>query len=146
MSDDITQENKTEELSSDVTIKNVEKPYTDDKGKFKEGNPGGGRPKGSGLNLTSLLKAELENKPEGSIETYKELFIKRLLKNALVDGDFKSLKLILNYVDGLPTQRVEGVISNINIDYDNLSDEQLKERVSSYLERIGEEGEEEGDS
>ena len=67
----------------------------------QSGNPNG-RPKGSGLNLTSLLKTKLEEIPEGKKEPYKELFIKTLLHKALVEKDLQSLKLIMNYVDGLP--------------------------------------------
>ena len=66
------------------------------------GNPNG-RPKGSGLNLTSLLKTKLEEIPEGEKEACKEMFVKTLLHKALVEKDFQSLKLIMNYVDGLPS-------------------------------------------
>ncbi len=66
-----------------------------------------GRPKGSGLTLTPLLKAKLEEVPEGQKETYKVLFIKRILKKAIIDGDDKSLRLIINYVDGLPKQTID---------------------------------------
>ena len=78
----------------------------DSKGKFtkgKSGNPGG-RPKGTGLNLTSLLKVKLEEIPKGKQSSYKELFVEKLLHKGLVDGDLQSLKLIMNYVDGLPKQ------------------------------------------
>jgi len=143
-------ENKTEELSSDnPESTGLNKlPERDAKGRMLPGNTANpnGRPKGVGLNLTSLLKQKLEEIPEDGTEKYKDLFIKRLLKKALIDGDIKSLRLIINYVDGLPTQRVEGTINTVNIDYENLSDSQLKERISSYLERIGETGEEEGNS
>lgn len=75
---------------------------------FKKGNPGGpGRPKGSGLSLTTLLKRHLEKVPEGQKETYADLFIKTLMKKAIVEKDQQSLKLIMNYVDGLPTQKIE---------------------------------------
>lgn len=66
-----------------------------------------GRPRGEGLMLTSLLKAELEKVPEGEKKTYKELFIKKLLYKATVEGDERSLRLIINYVDGLPRQTID---------------------------------------
>ena len=72
----------------------------------QSGNPNG-RPKGSGLNLTSLLKEKLEEIPVGQKEAYKVLFIKTLLNKALVEKDLQSLKLIMNYVDGLPMQNVD---------------------------------------
>ena len=81
----------------------------DEQGKFKAGVSGNpdGRPKGSGLCLTSLLKEYLEKIPEGQKVPYKNLFIKKLLKKALVDNDIQALKLIINYVDGLPKQILE---------------------------------------
>ena len=84
---------------------------------FKKGqiaNPKG-RPKGSGLNLTSLLKAKLDEVPEGKKLAYKDLFIKSLIHKALVEKDMQSYKLIMNYVDGLPKQSIDfqGEIKNI---------------------------------
>jgi hypothetical protein len=82
--------------------------YRDENGRFTTGNPGGGRPKGSGLNLTNILKEELEKIPEGEKETYKVLFVKKLLQRAVIDGDMNALKLIINYCDGLPKQTFSG--------------------------------------
>lgn len=66
-----------------------------------------GRPVGSkGLNLTSLMKAKLQEVPEGKKETYSDLFVKTLLHKSLVEKDLQSLKLIMNYVDGLPKQNI----------------------------------------
>jgi len=65
-----------------------------------------GRPKGSGLNLTSLLKEELEKIPKNGTKTYKKMFIQKLLHKALVEGDTQSLKLIINYTDGLPEAKL----------------------------------------
>jgi len=66
-----------------------------------------GRPTGSGLNLTSLLKERLEKIPDGKKKAYKEIFIDKLLHKALVEGDIQSFKLIMNYVDGLPKSIVD---------------------------------------
>jgi len=86
----------------------VENLYNEtDTGKFKKGNPGGGRPAGSGLKLTPLLKKALEGVPEGQKETYAELFIKSLMHKALVDKDATSIKIIMNYVDGLPKAEID---------------------------------------
>lgn len=79
------------------------------KGQFvvgQSGNPNG-KPKGSGLNLTSLLKEHLEKIPEQGKIPYKDLFIKTLLKKALVENDIQALKLIINYVDGLPQAKID---------------------------------------
>lgn len=91
----------------DETGKN--KPERDAQGRLLPGstaNPNG-RPKGSGLNLTSLLKEKLEELPVGQEVAYKEVFIKTLLHKALVEKDLQSLKLIINYVDGLPKQSID---------------------------------------
>ncbi len=72
-----------------------------------------GRPVGSGLNLTSSLKKKLEEVPEGQKSNYSELFIETLLHKALVEHDFQSLRLIINYVDGMPVQPIKGEFSGI---------------------------------
>ena len=75
-----------------------------------------GRPVGSkGLNLTSLLKDKLEFVPEGKKEAYKETFIKTLLHKALIEKDLQSMKLIMNYVDGLPKQSIN-LMGEITVD------------------------------
>jgi len=100
----------------------------------QSGNPNG-RPKGSGLNLTRLLKDKLEEVPEGKKEPYKELFIKTLLHKALIDKDMHSMRLVMNYVDGLPTQRIESEVTVKEYkwaDYedDNISTEEVDQTVS----------------
>lgn len=87
------------------TIKNEEKRYTDPKtGKFVEGNPGGGRPKGSGISITTEIKKKLEEIPEGQKATYLELLINRIMKQAIQNGDQQMIKNIWNYIDGMPKQ------------------------------------------
>ena len=125
-----------------------DKPERDSKGRLLPGSTANlnGRPKGKGLNLTSLLKKKLEEVPKDQEKTYKEVFIEALLKKALIDGDLQAMKLIMNYIDGMPSQKIVGTISNINIDYEHLSEKELKDRIGEYLERIGTENEEEGSS
>ena len=66
-----------------------------------------GAPIGSSLNLTNVLKAELEKVPKGEKDTYKLMFIKTLLHKALIAKDLQAIKLIMNYVDGMPKQTLE---------------------------------------
>lgn len=75
--------------------------------KGESGNPAG-RPKGSGgLTLIPIMRRYLEKIPEGQKNTYKELLIEKLFKKAMVEQDSKSLKIIINYIDGLPSQSLD---------------------------------------
>ena len=90
------------------TKNNVGKPYTDEEtGKFKEGNPGGGRPKGAGISITTEIKRELERIPEGHKASYLQLLIKQILKKAILDGDGDMIKQIWNYLDGKPKESID---------------------------------------
>ena len=109
----------------------------DENGRFIKGespNPNG-RPLGSGLNLTSLLKAKLEEIPKGKKEAYKILFIRTLLHKALVDKDLQAQKLIMNYVDGLPKQSIEfsgdqdNPIVFMQKEIEKMTDEEVKTEV-----------------
>ena len=94
----------------DDTIKNDTKTteYLDpETKKFKEGNPGGGRPKGSGISITTEIKKKLEEVPEGQKATYLELLINRIFKQAIQDGDQQMIKNIWNYIDGMPQQSTD---------------------------------------
>lgn len=91
-------------------MKTTEK--TDEKQKpwlFKKGQSGNpnGRPKGSGISITTEIKKKLEESPEGQKATYLELLINRIFKQAIQDGDQQMIKNIWNYVDGMPTQKTE---------------------------------------
>lgn len=82
-------------------------------GTFKggvSGNPAG-RPPGT-LSITSLIAAELEKIPELKNKEGKDvnpekkkwvqLFVERMLAQAIANGDRSTQKLIMNYIDGLP--------------------------------------------
>lgn len=106
-------QNQLDEIQEDTTsmeekleaIKNVEKTYTDpETGKFVEGNPGGGRPKGSGISITTEIKKKLAEVPPGQKASYLELLIARIMKQAISDGDQQMIKQIWNYIDGMPKQ------------------------------------------
>ena|SRR3990167_10020696 len=91
-----------------TTNKNVEKTYTNpETGKFVPGNPGGGRPPGSGLSITTEVKKKLAEVPAGQKATYLSLLINRIMKQAIQDGDQQMITRIWNYVDGMPTQKME---------------------------------------
>jgi len=78
--------------------------------KFKEGNPGGGRPKGS-VSIVGLLKNELEKEIELGDNrekiTYAKALIRKILKKAIVEEDVRMIIDIINRVDGTPKQAVD---------------------------------------
>lgn len=84
------------------------KPERDEHGRLLPGNTANpnGRPKGT-LSLVKILKDELERVPDGEKLSYAEAFIKKIIKQALMDGDQHSQRLIMNYIEGLPKQPVE---------------------------------------
>ncbi len=91
--------------------------YTDPKtGKFTKGNPGGGRPKGSGVSITTAIKRELEKIPPGQDKaTYLDLLVKRIMKKAIQEGDQQTIKQMWNYVDGMPQQSTDITTNGENI-------------------------------
>lgn len=103
-------EQNKDSSSKDLEISGEESPgntgvIRDDKGRFVPGVSGNpdGKPKGS-LSLVALLKRELEKISEGEKMTYADVFIKKVLKGAIIDGDVQLLKEIFNRVDGMPKQ------------------------------------------
>lgn len=107
--------------------------------RFKKGevNNPAGRPKGSGIgvNLTTLLKKRLLEVPKGHTKAYAELFIDSILYQAFVLNDQKAMRLIFNYVDGLPRQTIgldggEGLPIQVSSE----SMEQIKIALTKYLE------------
>ena len=95
-----------------------EKPkYTDPvTGKFAQGNPGGGRPKG--FSIVAHLKEMLQEIPAGQKETYATLVTKKYMHKAIVEGDPTILKDLINRTDGLPLQTLanaDGEAFKINL-------------------------------
>lgn len=79
---------------------------------FKKGDPKinrDGRPKGAGISITTAIKKELERVPEGKKASYLELLVKQILRKGIVEGDSQTIKQIWNYIDGMPTQKVENI-------------------------------------
>jgi hypothetical protein len=73
--------------------------------KGQSGNPKG-RPEGSGISITTEIKRELAKVVPGQKATYLELLIKRIMKQAVQDGDTQMITKIWNYIDGLPVARI----------------------------------------
>lgn len=89
----------------------VSKSYTDPvTGKFAPGNPGGGRPVGS-KNFTTkvreaLEKVALDKDGKETGKTKEQLLIESILRKA-ISGDTYAMKLLWNYFDGMPQQKVD---------------------------------------
>ncbi len=81
----------------------------DDKGRFVKGQSGNlaGKPTGT-KSFTSKIREALQVIAEGRDYTYEEAFIKSILKKAIIDGDSTIQKLIWNYLDGMPVQKIAG--------------------------------------
>lgn len=90
-----------------MTNANVEKPYTDSvTGRFKKGNPGGGRPQGS-YGLATILKKKLSDTIKiNGIEAGKEL-IDVWLKKVKTEKEINALREATQYINRMPKQQTE---------------------------------------
>ena len=82
----------------------------DEQGRFVKGQSGNpnGKPAGITISITSLVKKELQKCPKGyDKKTYADLIVKRILKNAIEEGDDKMIGRIWAYMDGLPKQNLD---------------------------------------
>lgn len=79
------------------------------RGKFIKGFSGNpaGKPKGSGISITTEIKKKLKECPEGSKATYLQLLLNRIFKSAIQDGDVAMIKDLINRVDGMPKQAID---------------------------------------
>lgn len=91
--------------TSDLTNKNGTELVRDENGRVVSGvlNPNG-RPK-KGMTLTDIAKEILEEELPSGV-TRKEALMRKIATLAY-DGNETMIKMIWNYVDGMPTQRNE---------------------------------------
>lgn len=98
------------------------------------GNPAG-KPKGA-KHLTTLLFQALQKKIPGRDETYQDKLIERILTEAIVKGKGEQIRMIMNYVDGMPTQGIDITSNDETIggtsDIDVL---EIARRVSAQLKQ-----------
>lgn len=85
------------------------KPARDENGRLLPGhtaNPNG-RPKGT-RSLTTLVREALKQMGADGATPLEDLLAKRVIKKAIDEGDMQAIKLIWNYLDGLPEQKLIG--------------------------------------
>lgn len=86
---------------------NRPKPLREPNGRFMKGTHGGpGKPPGT-LDLVKIMKKELEAIDPESRKSYAQLLIRRIRDDAIKKGDSNQIKNLLQYIEGMPTQRVE---------------------------------------
>jgi len=81
----------------------------DHKGQFIPGTSGNpkGRPEGTGgVSIVAAIKRELEKIPTGEQKSNLQIIVAEMLKKGR-KGDEKILRLLLNYVEGMPKQAVK---------------------------------------
>lgn len=76
---------------------------------FKPGNCANpnGRPKGT-FSIVGMIKDKLQETPEGQKETYAQLLVKKYMHKALVEGDDKIIRDLVDRIDGKALQKIAG--------------------------------------
>lgn len=71
----------------------------------QSGNPDGRPPKG--YSITEMMRERMYDIDIKTGKTYRELLVNKLFKLAIRKGDITAIKLIIQYLDGLPLQRTD---------------------------------------
>ncbi len=98
-----------------------------------------GNPKGAPIktdSLTFLMKEYLSATAKGEKKTNRQIFIEKAYNKAVKDGDGPTMKMIWNYIDGMPKTdsklELSGSVSLLeilNAVESNRSDLQLSDKV-----------------
>lgn len=109
-------------------------------GQFKKGDDPRrnleGRPPAS-KNFATKVREALEKIAEGKDYTYEEALVKSVLKKAIIDQDQQMIKLIWNYLDGMPPQT-----TNLNLNqkiadfFDKITDEDTKDQQTKGKDKL----------
>jgi len=110
---------------------------------FTKGDPNINR-KGridGGFSLAGILKRKLKEAPKGlDKRIYAQQIIDNLMDMAIKQKDYNTIKLIFNYVDGLPKQNIEFEGEVKYTEYEHLNDEQLYEEYQKRFNKGGDGG------
>lgn len=87
-------------------------------GTFGAGNNAnpGGRPRGS-FSIMNIIRKKMEEIPLGQTKEWKEQFAEIILDEAVVKRNPHILKLVVEYMDGKPDQKID-----FGVDKENISD------------------------
>jgi len=110
----------------------------DEKGRFIQGNPGGGRPKGS-VSVVEAIKRKLKEIPKDSKKSYLEYLTDALFSKAIKDKDINAIKDIINRVDGMPKQTIDQNINETREIPESI--EELEEEAVRILDEVAAERE-----
>jgi len=101
----------------------VNKVVRNEKGQVISGTPNpNGRPKGT-FSVVEMIRRKLQETPEGKNKTYAELFVLRLMKKAIEEGDTATMRDIIDRVDGKAMQSIQ---LDANLDVRTQIDETTK--------------------
>lgn len=73
---------------------------------WKKGQPSP-NPKGAPQkdeSISFLMRKFLQSSPPGEEKSYKQMFVEKVYLKAIKEGDASAIKLIWNYIDGMPKQ------------------------------------------
>ena len=75
---------------------------------FKPGNCANpnGRPKGT-FSIVGMIKDKLQEIPKGQKETYAQLLVKKYMHKALVDGNDKIIRDLVDRIDGKAALKID---------------------------------------
>lgn len=89
-------------------VSSSNKVVRNEKGQVISGTPNpNGRPKGTGISITTAIKRELERIPKGEKASYLDLLVSKIMNKAVIEGDSVTIKQVWNYVDGMPRQSID---------------------------------------
>lgn len=121
-------------------------PLRDESGRWVPGHPPNspGRPKGSGLSLTSMLRRKIQEVPIGQVKSFAEQLIENLLESAIVQKDPQNVKLIMQYLEGMPRQNIglDGGTDGSPIIVAVETQEMAKKAIEAFLNQGSEESNE----
>jgi hypothetical protein len=78
------------------------------RGTFAPGTSGNihGKPPGV-FSIVSIIKRQLQDVPDGQKKNYAEALVKKVMHQAIIDGDHNSQKMLIQYVDGMPQTNID---------------------------------------